>query len=170
MCSDYMTFRIIGQILKKKADVSSQCRVLYRLRKRNMHEFFLSETFISFSITILLKFAEIWESEYFSYCFLKKITNRRLFQTFRSKGSVVNSVNLFRISIPSSTSFLDGGGMGLSGTSSSSLLPISNGLNRLWKVFVNSFVNKQWSKFVGRYLYQNQRAHLHLGFQELSLV
>ena len=63
--------------------------------------------------------------------FLKKITNRRLFilsnliwfilfETFGSKRprakSVMNSVNLFRISIASSISFCDGGDMGSPGT------------------------------------------------------
>ena len=111
---------------------------MHRLRKSNIYKFFLSETFISFSITILLKFTEIWESEYCSYCFLKKsliedcfILSNLLwlifFETFRSKGSrsksVVNSVNLFRISNALLTSFFDGGDMGSWGTSFTSLLP-----------------------------------------------
>ena len=54
------------------------------LRKSNIYKIFLSETFISFSITILLKFREIWQSEYCSYCFFKKITNRRLFLSVQS--------------------------------------------------------------------------------------
>ena len=29
---------------------------------------------------------------------------------------------------------------------------IFNGFNRLWKVFVNNFIKRQWSKFVGHYL------------------
>ena len=49
-----------------------------------------------------------------------------LFETFRNKGSrsksVVNSVNLFKISIASLISIRDGGDMGSSGTTSSSLL------------------------------------------------
>ena len=106
----------------------------------NIYKFFLSETFISFSVTILLKFTEIWESEYCSYCFLKKsliedcfiLSNLLWFillETFRSKGSrskfVVNIVNLFRISIALSASFCDGGDMELSGSSSLSMLPSS---------------------------------------------
>ena len=81
----------------------------------------------------MLKFTEISESEYRSYCVLKKsligdcfiLSNLNwftLFETFRNKGSrsksVVNSVNL----IQDLVSFLDGGDMGSSGTSSSSLL------------------------------------------------
>ena len=142
-----MSFRIKGvEIISAKfwkqlaGDVSSRCRVLYRLRKRNIYKSFLSETFISFTITIFLKFAEIWESEYCSYCFLKKSLIEDcfilssllwfiLFETFRSRESrskfVVNSINLFRISIASSTSFRNGGDMGLSGTWFWSLLPSS---------------------------------------------
>ena len=104
------------------------------------YKFLLSETFISFSITILLNFTEIWESEYWSYCFLKKSLIEDcfilwnllwfiLFEIFRSKGSrfksLVKSVNLFRISIASSTSFRDGGDKCSSITSFSSLLPSS---------------------------------------------
>ena len=60
--------------------------------------------FITFSITILLKFTEIWESEYCSYClFLKRsliedcfiLSNLLwfiLFETFRSKESRFKSV------------------------------------------------------------------------------
>ena len=43
-----------------------------------------------------------------------KVT-RQICKKYRSKF-VVNSVNLFRISIASSTSFRNGGDMGLSGT------------------------------------------------------
>ena len=115
----------------------------------------------------------------------KKITNRRLFhsaqpiliilfETFRGKGSrsksVVNSVNLFRNSIASSTSFRNGVIWVRQELHPGQLVTIFKGFNRLWKVFVNNFINRQWSRFVGRYLYQNQRAHAHLGFQELSLV
>ena len=149
-------------------DVSSRCRVLYRLRKSNIYKIFFSETFISFSITIFLKCENLRNiriricSYYFfkksliEDCFiLSKILWLILFETFRSKGSrsksVVNSVNLFRISIASST-FRDGEDMGSSGTSSSSLLPIFNGFNKLWKVFANNFVNRQWSRFAGHCL------------------
>ena len=137
--SNYRSSDYFGQILKKVSrDVFSRCRVLYRLRKSNIYKIFLSETFVSFSVTIVLKLTEIWELEYCSYCFFKKITNRRLFhsaqssliylfETFRSKvsrsKSVVNRVNLFRISIASSTSFRDSGHMGLLGILSLSLLP-----------------------------------------------
>ena len=108
--------------------------------KRNIYKFFLSETFISFTITILLKFTVFWESEYCSYRFLKKSLIEDcfilssllwfiLFETFRSKVSrskfVVNSVNLFSISIASSISFRNGGDAGLSETWSWSLLPSS---------------------------------------------
>ena len=136
--SNYKSSDYFGQVLKKiNKAVSSRCRVLYRLRKSNIYKFYLSETFISFSITILLKFTEIWKSE---YCFLKKslIEDRFilsslfwfiLFETFWSKGSrsksFVNSANLLRILIASSTSFRDGGDMGSSGISSLSLLPPS---------------------------------------------
>ena len=40
---------------------------MYRLRKSNIYKFFLSVTYTSPSITILLKFIEIWESEYWIY-------------------------------------------------------------------------------------------------------
>ena len=39
---------------------------------------------ILLSETILLKFTEISESEYCSYCFFKKITNRGLFHSAQS--------------------------------------------------------------------------------------
>ena len=57
--SNYIGFRIIEVLFrpnfeKNKRDVSSRCRVLYRLS--NIYKFFLLETFISFFITILLKF------------------------------------------------------------------------------------------------------------------
>ena len=134
---------------KNKRHVSSRCRVLYRLS--NIYKFFLLETFISFFITILLKF-------------FKKILNRRLFHSVQSsliyfvwdfqKGSrsksVANSVNLCRILIASSTSFRDDGDNGSLGTSSSSLLPCSSVLTSCEGIR------------------QNQRAHLHLGFQGLS--
>ena len=75
---NYRSSNHFGQILKKISSGSfSRCRVLYRLKKSNKYNFFLSEMFISFSITILLNFTEIWESEYCSHCFFIKIT--RLF-------------------------------------------------------------------------------------------
>ena len=132
---------IISTSKKKTGNVSSRCRVLDRLRKRNIYKLFLLETCISFAITILLRFTEIWELEYCSYCFFKEITNRRLFifcpvffdlfclRLFRSKGSrskfILNSVNLFRISVASSISFRNGGDTCSSGTWSWSLLPSS---------------------------------------------
>ena len=162
-------------------DVSSRCRVLYRLRKSNIYK-------ISFSITIFLKCENLRNiriricSYYFfkksliEDCFiLSKILWFILFETFRSKGSrsksVVNSVNLFRISIASSNFFCDFfGDMGLSGTPSSSLLPsstVSIGCGRFSVQFRQQTMAeiRWWLP-----LYQNQRAHLHLDFQELSLV
>ena len=87
---------------------------------------------------------------------------------FRSKGSrpesVVNSVNLFRVSIASSTLFCDGGDMGSSGTSSSSLLPsstVSIGCGRFSLQFrQQAMVEIRWRLS----LYQNQRAHQHHRF------
>ena len=63
--SNYKSSDYFVQILTKISRYfSSLCGVLYRLRNSNIYKFFLSETFISFSITILLKLTEIWGSEY----------------------------------------------------------------------------------------------------------
>ena len=73
----------------------------------------------------------------------------------------MNSANLFRISIASSTSFRDGGDVGSSGTSSSLLLPsstVSTGCGR-YSLTISSTDNVQDVRWLLP-LYQNQRAQL----------
>ena len=85
----------------------------------------------------------------------KKVANRGLFHSVQSSliyflsdfqnKSVVNSVNLIRVSIASSTSFCDGGDMGSLGTSSLSLMPpstVSTGCER-YSLTISSTDNGQ---------------------------
>ena len=96
-----------------------------------------------------------WKKSVIEACFiLSNLLWLILLKTFWRKGfnseSVVNSVNLLRILIAPSTSFRDGGEIGSSVTSSSSLLIFST-VSAGCGIF-NYFINRQWPRFVGHHI------------------